>query len=518
MIDKELELQSIFNTEIAKNDQLITNSERYAALTLPSEFLRDETRDYEEVEHDYQSIGGVAVSNLANKIMNTLFDTRHPFFRAEYSKEQKQELMTGVNADGEQVSTPISEDQILKASAQAEKEAIKGLQKRSSRTVLTDTVLQLIITGNALLRIPEDESKNYQMYTMRNYIVKRDAFGEFKLIIVCIEKQVKLLDDKLKERALANKFKEDDKVKIYTGIKKVGQNEFKVWQEMENVCVCHEEKGTRTQDEIEYIPLTWKLATGRDYGTGLVEMHRGVLEEMSIATQTLIDQMAILSDIKYLVNPSGMTDVRQLAQSRAGSYVQGREQDIAILQANNVNAIQGILANIDRLKREIGTIFLLNSAVTRDAERVTAQEIRLQAQELEAGLGGVYSRLGADLQLPIAKRLLRDVNPIFSKVEPTIISGVEGLSRGADQQKINAMMQDLAAMANVPEQVLEFIDMAGLIATLGANYGVDYSTFLKDEAAVQEARRIAAEQQAMAAGQQKAMEGVGQNMAQPPQQ
>ena len=36
-------------------------------------------------------------------------------------------------------------------------------------------------------------------------------------------------------------------------------------------------------------------------------------------------------------------------------------------------------------------LLLLNSSVQRNAERVTAEEVRYMAQELETALGGVYS-------------------------------------------------------------------------------------------------------------------------------
>ncbi|WP_416142518.1 portal protein [Escherichia coli] len=47
-----------------------------------------------------------------------------------------------------------------------------------------------------------------------------------------------------------------------------------------------------------------------------------------------------------------------------------------------------------------------NSAVQRTGERVTAEEIRYVASELEDTLGGVYSILSQELQLPLVRVLL----------------------------------------------------------------------------------------------------------------
>ena len=92
-----LKLKKIFDKQIAENEDRITNYEKYASLTLPSEFMRDEVDTFEPLESDYQSIGGVAVNSLANKIMMTLFNVRTPFFRIEYTPEQKARLLTGTD-------------------------------------------------------------------------------------------------------------------------------------------------------------------------------------------------------------------------------------------------------------------------------------------------------------------------------------------------------------------------------------------------------------------------------------
>ena len=43
-------------------------------------------------------------------------------------------------------------------------------------------------------------------------------------------------------------------------------------------------------------------------------------------------------------------------------------------------------------------------SVQRDAERVTAAEVNLMAQELENSLGGIYSILTQEFQLPYLRR------------------------------------------------------------------------------------------------------------------
>ena len=61
--------------------------------------------------------------------------------------------------------------------------------------------------------------------------------------------------------------------------------------------------------------------------------------------------------------------------------------------------MQVSLQAITRIEERLAFDFLLNSAIQRKAERVTAEEIRYMAQELETAQGGVYSILSQEMQL-----------------------------------------------------------------------------------------------------------------------
>ena len=65
------------------------------------------------------------------------------------------------------------------------------------------------------------------------------------------------------------------------------------------------------------------------------------------------------------------------------------------------------LNTIARIEQRLSFSFLLNSAIQAGAagrDRVTAEEIRMVANELETGLGGVYSILSVEMQLTLLHR------------------------------------------------------------------------------------------------------------------
>jgi hypothetical protein len=177
-----------------------------------------------------------------------------------------------------------------------------------------------------------------------------------------------------------------------------------------------------------------------------------------------------------------MTDVREITETPSGGYVHGREEDISVLAPAVASATDFLTAQFSSVERRIGAAFLMNTSVTRDAERVTAEEIRMQAQELEGSLGGVYSRLATELQQPLARRLLSRLDTRLRDIEPVIVTGLESLSRNSELDRLRAFFQDLIALAEVPEQVADRIEYADLISVLGAGHGIDYKKFLKDDA------------------------------------
>lgn len=481
--------QEFLAGEAGRGD-LLQRCERYAGWTIPTVFPSETLVEGEEMQLDYQSVGAQAVTNLSNKIMMALFQPSRPFFRMNLSPEQNAEVL----------GTGVKPAQLEAALAEAERAAMKSLNATNARIIMHDVMQQLIITGNSLIHIPADLKEPMGAYSIRDYMMKRDLRGRVTKLIIRETKAVAGLSDELADIAKAAKFDEDSEVSIYTGVQLVGENRYLVWQELEDLCYCHVKVGVYKRDSLPWIPLTWNLARGKDYGTGLVELYSGDFHKLSTLSESIVDYTVTMTDIKNLVNPAGMTDVREISESPSGAYVHGREEDIFVHQPQVANVSDFLTSQFDSTARRIGAAFLLTSAVTRDAERVTAVEIRQQAQELESSLGGVYTRLATELQLPLAKRLLKNLDPMFKDIEPVIVTGLESLSRNSELDNFRAFMQDMVVLTDVPDEVKIWMNFGNVLAVLGAGHGVDYKKFLKDEKAVEQEKQAAMQAQAQQAG------------------
>ena len=74
------------------------------------------------------------------------------------------------------------------------------------------------------------------------------------------------------------------------------------------------------------------------------------------------------------------------------------------MQLNKSMDMSTVLTTAQQIESRLSYAFLLNSAVQSGAagrDRVTAEEIRYVAGELEDTLGGVYSLLSQELQYPL---------------------------------------------------------------------------------------------------------------------
>lgn len=486
----DFKLKGEFASGDIDREEVLYRCERYAGWTLPNIFPDDPLEEYDELQHDYQSVGAQAVTNLTNKIMMALFQPSRPFYRMNLTQKQRAQITAG----GQSNAT------IDANLAESERAGMKLFETMRSRVVLTEVIKHLIITGNALLYTPPGTDSKMHMYSLRDYTCKRDLRGNVVKLIIRETKSVSGLSEDLRTIAIEEGYGEDDDVSLYTCVRRTGEEKYVVWQELEDLCYCHKKIGLYDANELPWNPLTWDLARSKDYGTGLVENYAGDFHRLSTLAEAILDYTVIVTDVKNLVDPAGMTDVRALTQARSGAYVHGREEDLHVHTPDVNDATQFLDQQEDKVTRRIATAFLLNSAVTRDAERVTAEEIRMQAHELESSLGGVYSRLSVDLQLPLARKILRSLAPMFKDIEPIIVTGLDSLSRNSELDRMRAFFGDLVAISDVPPAVSQRVDYGALIASLGAGHGVDYEKFLLDEATVKANQKAAMEANAQNAG------------------
>ena len=143
---------------------------------------------------------------------------------------------------------------------------------------------------------------------------------------------------------------------------------------------------------------------------------------------------------------------------------------------------------------------MLNTSVQRNNDRVTATEINYVSKELDDSLGGLYSLLSQELQLPLINRLMyqmeknRRLPPLPKEsVRPKIVTGLEALGRSSDLQRLNAFVQQLSPFA---QQLQAYMNLEEYIKRVGTSLGLDMAGLIKSQEQMAQEQQ-AAQQQAM---------------------
>lgn len=144
------------------------------------------------------------------------------------------------------------------------------------------------------------------------------------------------------------------------------------------------------------------------------------------------------------------------------------------------------------------------------------------AGELEDALGGVYSILSQEYQLPYIMRVIDRMTkqkrlPALPDgvATPTIVTGLEALGRGHDLNKYDLLMKALAPLG--PEVLMGEMNVGDYITRIGTALGIDMSGLVKSADQRMQEQQQAQQQMAnqmMGDAATKAAPGVAKEIAQ----
>ena len=295
-------------------------------------------------------------------------------------------------------------------------------------------------------------------------------------------------------------------IDLYTCVKWTGRN-WKIHQEIEGQIVPGSE-GSFPKNKNPFIALRFTHIDGEDYGRGFVEEYIGDLKSLETLTKAIVEGASAAAKILFLVRPNGTTRIKTLADSPNGAIVVGDAQDVSTLQLQKSADFRVAQETIRTLSERLSRVFLMNSSVRRQAERVTAEEIRIAYQELEIALGGVYSILSQEFQLPLVQLIMNKMKkekklPPFpdESLKPMVITGVEALGRGQDLNELAGFLQHLAPLG--PDTVMRELNINEYINRLAASLGIESKGLIKSEE--QKQQEAQAQQQQMQEMQERQM-------------
>lgn len=485
-------------------DPFLTRARDCAKPTVPFVMPPSGTTGISTLTTPYQSLGARAVRTLSSKLLLALLPTT-PFFRYAMDDLALGELKQATAQD-------TKRGDIEKALSARERAVNAQLDSIKFRPIAYTAFQHLIIAGNILIYVPEKEG-SAQLYRLDQYVVRRAPDGQVLEIVIKETVNPQSLPDEAKAKLNTPEQAQtaagtaappvEEVVELYTHITRDFSNDsWAVYQEVKGQKI-EGTDGTYKDGKCPYIPLRFVAQPNEHYGRSYVEEYLGDLDSLEGLTQAIVEGSAAAARTVWFVNPNGVTRLRTVAQAKNNDVVPGRRDDVTTLQAERGPDLNVAMQQAQTIAQGLSMAFLMNMSVQRSGERVTAEEIRYLASELDAALGGVYTLLSAEFQLPLVglleTRLEKTMKvPPLPKdlVQPVIITGVQAIGRGQDQQSLKAFLSDVIQVVG-PEEVLKYLKPLELIKRTAAAYGLDTDGLMATEEEAQQAQQMQQQAQMM---------------------
>lgn len=472
----------------SEREPYLTRARECASLTLPALIPPDGSNRNTTFPTPAQSVGARGVNNLAAKLMLALFPANTPFFQLTINDYQLERDASG-SGGGENQEGIRTE--VEKALSKVERAVQNHIETEAFRPPVFEGTKHLLVAGNVLLHLPKLGAR---IFPLPRFVLKRDPDGNLlELITKESISPMALPDDVRKLVAAKNEVRTrestEDTVDLYTHVRRTGPNKLEYYQEAAGVRV-PESDGSCPADESPWIPLRMVRVDGESYGRSFVEEYLGDMNSLEVLSAAIVDGAAEAARVVHMVNPNGMTDAQDIQNADNGDVITGRKEDVTSMQLEKYADFRVCSDTVERIERRLEMVFLLNSAVQRSGERVTAEEIRYVASELESALGGIYSLLSQEFQLPVVSRLL-DVMQRTGKlpklpgklIKPKITTGTEALGRGQDLNKIDALVARLSGLG--PDVMSTYLDLGNLVKRIVTASGVSPEGLINDDETIQ---------------------------------
>ena len=483
----------------SRRSQFLNSARQASDLTLPYLIREDEltSKTSLRLTQPYQSTGAKGVVTLASKLMLALLPPQTSFFKLQVNDiNLPQEL-------GPQIRSELD-----LSFAKVERTIMESIAESGDRVIVHQALKHLVVAGNALVFMSKEGLK---LYPLNRYVVDRDGNGNVIEIVTKETVSKKLVKnfypDLMKPGVVDDTTMPDDECIIYTHVTR--DNNRWLWHQEMFDEVLPKSQGKAPIDANPWLVLRFNHVDGEVYGRGRVEEFMGDLKSLEALSQAIVEGSAAAAKVVFTVSPSSTTKPQTLAKAGNGAIIQGRPEDIGVVQVGKTADFQTAYQMIGSLTQRLNEAFLILNV--RDSERTTAEEVRMTQLELEQQLGGLFSLLTVEFLIPYLNRKLNVAQktgeiprlPKGNIVRPTIVAGINALGRGQDRESLGQFLTIIAQTMG-PEAIGQFINPDEVIKRLAAASGIDVLNLVKSMDELQAERQQQMQQQEAMMTQQQA--------------
>jgi len=484
---QELTAQAWYETQDGRRSPYLERARECSKITIPTLITAAGSVASQKLKTPFQSVGARGVNNLGSALLMSLLPPNAPFFRLDLDEKAKAE-MEGVEEVQTEVATALSD---------MERKVHKEIEVNNFRVGLFEALKHLIVSGNVLLHVPKEG--NMRVYHLDRYVITRDPMGNVERIVIKEDISPLQVPDGIDVSGVD----QGEDVGLYTSITTIDNKTVEVYQEVAGTRIAGSE-GSYPKGRNPFLALRLNRVDGEDYGRGYVEEYLGDLESLEGLTQSIVEGSAASAKLLFMVAPNGSTRKSAVAKAKNGAIIDGVATEVSVLQISKHADFRVALATIEQIQERLNYAFMLTEGAIRKAERVTAEEVRLVTQAIERQLGGIYSVLSQEFQLPLVKIVMQRMESAgrlpkmpANMVQPMVVTGVEALGRGNDLNKLDSFIAGIGQLLG-PEAIGQFVNISDFLARRATALGIDTRGLIKTEEELQQASQAAQQDELMA--------------------
>ena len=458
-------------------EQLITTRKSYedmamelSKLTIPYLFVDDGASSTTKMTDNYASrYSAIAINTLASSMSLTLLPPSGSSFRFDPDSKAMEEFTQG-DANARAGIMALLGTQMARVNKEIENQEIRPQFHE---------ILQAMIAVSPVV-VEKVKGEGIKWHSLRNFAVKLDSKGEPLVIVVreTLHKEDLPIGIEIDEEA--------DTAELYT-MCQLMDKKWTVTQSIGSEPVGKE--SSYAKDMLPYVYLGWTRQKGDTYHRPYAEQYKGILEDYSSINKILIEGGLIASKSLIMVNPLGTTRKKDVADSKNGDVIDGRADEVTAFQLGKNYDFQIPMQMRAELTQQIDRAFLSRQGTQRQAERVTAEEVRMNAQELEKNLSGIYSTMSKKFNKWLIKHIMKELSIKFDTIDVNVITGLDALGRNMESVKMDNYMMRIANLG-----LNRWLKEDEILTRYASYEGIDTVNLIKTPQEVQQEAQQAQEQ------------------------
>jgi len=468
-----------FNSKLSDRKPYENRAQKISEVSLPYVFRKEGADGGSELFKTVnQSFNGRQINNLKAKMGMALLPPATSSFRLKPDAMGMVQLFT--DQEGKVNEEAIS---IIRQNLSLNTDAINSeIENQQIRSSLFDMLLQQIVVGSVI--VEKNERAGITIFPLRSFVVDLDSQGE--PLAMCIVENLKMLPKGIEAK------EEKETYDLYTLLAlDKDTNKWIMKQDIDGEAV-GEEKTYTDYDALPFRYFGWNWVQGDAYHRPFAEDYYPDMEQINKLGKLNTEGAVIAAKSLLLVDQrGGRTRKADITKAANGDVIDGKADDITAFQFQKNFDFQVSNEREATLKRELMANFLDTGSVQRDAERVTAEEIRVMAQQLEAStLAGVYSKMALKWSKWIVTKVMNELKITFDAVDVDVLTGLDALGRSQEAQKQDSFMQRVSTL-----QLNHWIKENELLQRYASFDGINIVGLLKTQKEVTKELQAAQKQQ-----------------------